>query len=205
MNLKEIYEAVLKEASLSRVWQLVEEDKYDFAIISASRGKYTPQENASRFFQLKKEVNEKRLGGFVELRGGYVETDQETGVQTTVTEDSLLISGITKQNALALGAKFEQETILWKDATGFAYLSAQQGENFGKPTVHFKKGAGKDNLTLAKEVISQFFSMLKKGSHAGKKFAFVQECKFIQEREEWNWRKAMAHQTRHWYTILINE
>ncbi len=193
MNLKEVYNSIIKEASLSRIWQLVENDKYSFAIVSAYRRDFDPKENASRHFQLKSDIINGKKYGFIELRGGYVETSKD-GEKVPVTEESMLINGIKKEDAIKLGNKYQQEAVLFKDANGFELLDSSGGV-----IASFKKSSGRDNITLAKAALEQFFSSLKKGSHAGKKFAFVQE------HEEWNWIKAMGGRERKWYTILLNE
>lgn len=201
MNLKDVYNTILKESSLSRVWQLVQQDKYTFAIISASRGEFSPKENQSRTFELKKDV--RKLGhGFIEMKGGYVETNAQTGEKVEVTEDSLLVVNISKEQAVELGSKFNQESILYKDPSGFEMISSKS-EDQGKTLMSFKKSAGKDNLALAKDAVAQYFSYLKKGSHAGSKFAFVQEA------EDWNWRKAILSEKKgsekKWITILTTD
>jgi len=195
MKLKDVYESLVRESSLSRVWQFIEDPARDFAIVSASRA--GNPDNDTRYFNLKKDVRALRAG-YVELRGGFTETDPQTQIKTDVTEDSLLVSGIAKDKALELGKKYEQESILWKDATGLFYLSTKP-ENFGQVEMTFKSGKGKENFKTSQEAVAQYFSMLKKGPHAGKKFSYVAEA------EDWNWRKEALREhkgyKRKWFII----
>jgi len=137
--------------------------------------------------------------GFTELRGGYIETIPDTGEKINVTEDSLLINNITKQEAIALGYKYNQDSILYKDANGFYMLKA----NPKNPAIerNFKKKMGKDNMNILINGFSEYFSSLKKGSHADVKFNYIEEA------EGWDWFKAVkagkdGQKNRKWIKIL---
>jgi len=158
----------IKEARLSRLYQYVEDRDKDFAIISASRSEYSADDNAERFNQLKETVRE--LGyGYIELRGGYIET-AEDGKTVEVTEDSLLIPKIEKDEAIALGSEFEQESILYKNSESMAYILTT-GENIGKTDMEFKFGANRSNFSVD-DPLNAYFSSLKKGPHRSKKISF---------------------------------
>jgi hypothetical protein len=162
---KEATEVSLVEAKLSRVFQYVEDDKKDFGIVSAFRGTNSDKENKARHEELKKMV--RQMGyGFIELRGGY------KGDEGYVEELSLLIPNITKKGIVDLGRKFEQHSVMYKNDQDFYYIGTNEEAGVGKVLMRFKKGAGQDNLELAKHKVIDFFSSLKKGPHSDTKFVF---------------------------------
>jgi hypothetical protein len=162
---KEATEVSLVEAKLSRVFQYVEDDKKDFGILSAFRAVNSDKENKARHEELKKMV--RQMGyGFIELRGGY------KGDEGYVEELSLLIPNITKKGIVDLGRKFQQHSVMYKNDQDFYYIGTNEEAGVGKVLMRFKKGAGQDNLELAKHKVIDFFSQLKKGAHSDKKFVF---------------------------------
>jgi hypothetical protein len=162
---KEATEVSLVEAKLSRVFQYVEDDKKDFGIVSAFRGVNSDKENKARHEELKKMV--RQMGyGFIELRGGY------KGDEGYVEELSLLIPNITKKGIVDLGRKFQQHSVMYKNDQDFYYIGTNEEAGVGKVLMRFRKGAGQDNLELAKHKVIDFFSSLKKGPHSDTKFVF---------------------------------
>ena len=61
---------------------------------------------------------------------------------------------------------------MYKNDQDFYYIGTNESAGIGKVLMRFKKGEGQDNLELAKHKVVQFFSQLRKGPHAGKKFVF---------------------------------
>lgn len=162
---KEATEVSLVEAKLSRVFQYVEDDNKDFGIVSAFRGSNSDKENKARHEELKKTI--RQMGyGFIELRGGY------KGDEGYVEELSLLIPNITKKGIVDLGRQFQQHSVMYKNDQDFYYIGTNEEAGVGKVLMRFKKGEGQDNLELAKHKVVDFFSQLKKGAHADKKFVF---------------------------------
>ena len=165
LNNKAVQEVPLVEAKLSRVFQYVEDDKKDFGILSAFRAVNSDKENKARHEELKKMV--RQMGyGYIELRGGY------KGDEGYVEELSLLIPNITKKGIVDLGRKFQQHSVMYKNDQDFYYIGTNEEAGIGKVLMRFKKGAGQDNLELAKHKVVDFFSQLKKGAHSDKKFVF---------------------------------
>jgi len=154
---------ILIESSLSRIWQFIEYDKRSFTVISAYRGENTRKENKDNHINLKKTVRDMGYG-FIEMGGGYRE---EEGF---VDEMSLFIPSISKKEAIELGSKYNQLAILFKNNKEFVEIDTKY--NKGNVNTNFIKNSRKDNITLAKEAIRDFFSKLLKGSHRGKKFIF---------------------------------
>jgi len=166
------FNTYIKESSLSRIWQHIEDDKYSFSVISAYRKSLPKKVNGLNHIELKKICLEQGVG-YIEMRGGYKEEEGFT------SEKSLFITGISKKKAVDIGMKFEQYSVIYKDNREFIEIGTNKNSGIGKTINTFRFKSGKDNLLLAKKVIKDFFSQLLKGSHRGKKFAFI-----LQELEE---------------------
>ena len=166
LNNKEITETPLVESKLSRVFQYVEDDKKDFGVLSAFRGANSEKENVAKHEELKKAI--RAMGyGYIELRGGY------KGDEGFNEELSILVPNIKKNEIVSLGRKFGQHSVMYKNDQDFYYIGTNEEAGIGKVLMKFKKGAGQENLELAKHKVVDFFSQLKKGPHSDKKFVFT--------------------------------
>ena len=179
----------LNESSLSRIWQYIENDKKSFGVISAYRAN-SPENDANH--KLLKTMTRDYGYGFIEMRGGYKE--EEGGF---VNEKSLFIPNISKKDLIELGQKFDQDSVLYKDNNAFVSIGTNKSTGIGKTIVNFNKAKSKDNLTLAKDAIKDFFSSLLKGSHSNKKFVFK-----LQERKEYNHIERMSGLDPYWFNIF---
>lgn len=165
LNDVHVRDTPLVESSLSRVFQYVEDDKKDFGIVSAFRSVNSDKENKARHDELKKMV--RQMGyGYIELRGGY------KGDEGFNEELSLLIPNIKKSEIVALGRKFSQHSVMYKNDQDFYYIGTNEEAGLGKVLMRFRKGEGQQNLELAKHKVQDFFSQLRKGAHKDKKFVF---------------------------------
>lgn len=170
-DIKETVETPV-ESKLSRIWKHIE-SKGNFSIIAAQRGGLSQKENKMNHMSLIKDV--RGMGyGYIEMKGGWEETEEKDGkkIKMMVTEDSLFIPKMDKREALKLGKKYDQETVIVKDDNALYELSCQEN-TYGKQIRKFKAESGKKNLNLSKELIKKFFSRLKKGSHRDKPFNFT--------------------------------
>ena len=166
LNNKETTETPLVESKLSRVFQYVEDDKKDFGVLSAFRGANSEKENVAKHEELKKAI--RAMGyGYIELRGGY------KGDEGFNEELSILVPNIKKNEIVSLGRKFGQHSVMYKNDQDFYYIGTNEEAGIGKVLMKFKKGAGQENLELAKHKVVDFFSQLKKGAHSDKKFVFT--------------------------------
>ena len=166
LNNKEITETPLVESKLSRVFQYVEDDKKDFGVLSAFRGANSEKENVAKHEELKKAI--RAMGyGYIELRGGY------KGDEGFNEELSILVPNIKKNEIVSLGRKFGQHSVMYKNDQDFYYIGTNEEAGIGKVLMKFKKGAGQENLELAKHKVVDLFSQLKKGAHSDKKFVFT--------------------------------
>lgn len=141
MKLEKIDEScILNEVGLSRMLNHVK-DKNTFAVIG-SQDKDTKED---RFIELLSEINKLRKStkqplGFNRLEGTYTYDNGETGF-----EDSLIIYNISKEDAIKIGKKLNQECIIWKDPNffGFVYMDGRPDENDFKGNLSFDKEAAK--------------------------------------------------------------
>ena len=184
------FEKYINESSLSRIWQFVEDNKKQFAVISASRKLNSDEENEKNYIELIKDIRD--LGyGYIKMRGGYKE---KTGF---VREKSLFVPNIKKSEIIELGRKYNQDSILFKDVNKFVEIGTNKETGIGKILMNFKKQSNVDNLNLAKDAIKKFFSSLLKGNHKGKKFVFN-----LQEESEVGLWGRMGGRTPRWFNII---
>jgi len=189
--------SLIKESSLSRIFQHIEDADSSFGVISASRIEFSDKENAERYLELKKAVRKMGLG-FIELKGGYQE---ESGF---TEESSLFIPGISRNQAVELGKKYDQYSVLYKDKDEFIEIGTNMNSGIGEILKRFIKSSGKSNYDFNVKILKDFFSSLLKGSHRGRKFLFR-----LQERESPSFNRMAYHRDEplKWYTVYeeINE
>ena len=181
-----IYERMIVESSLSRLWQFVENRK-PFAILSWQRAGMSISEENEVYSELKKTI--RNMGyGFIELHGGYTEQDPKDPEKKIDidSENSLFVPNMTLNDVLEVGAVDNghgpQDSVLHSDGEGIAYYITNPAVGqVGSVDTKFKYGQGKDAIPMAKKAVEKYFSKLVKGSHAGRKFAFVQENFFLEE------------------------
>jgi hypothetical protein len=162
---RDTQEVPLVEAKLSRVFQYVEDDNKDFGIVSAFRAANSDKENRAKHDELKKLI--RSMGyGYIELVGGY------KGDEGYSEELSLLIPNIAKREIVALGRKYGQHSVMYKNNQDFYYIGTNEEAGVGKVLMRFRKGEGQNNLSLAKHKVIEFFSKIKKGPHRDTKFVF---------------------------------
>lgn len=159
-------EKPLVESSLSRIMQHIENPNSTFGQISAFRGEFSREENENRHEQLKKDVRNKGLG-FIEMSGGFKEEDGN------VQELSLFVPNISRKDAIELGERYGQFSILWKDPTQFVEIGTNPNSGIGTIKNTFKKD-GKV-IDLNQDSIKDYWSQIYRGRHRDKKFLFVME------------------------------
>src|SRR5574344_2992196 len=93
----EKFNHLLKESSIGRIFQYIEDPKQNFAIISANRSNATAKQNISNFEELKSIVREVLNLGYIEFVGGYTETIKDAKVE--VVEPSIMIPKISKDRS----------------------------------------------------------------------------------------------------------
>lgn len=141
------------EASLSRIWQHVTHDT-SFGVISAYRGNLSHSENLERHEALKRAVHNMDYG-FIEQKGGYTYMDGDK--EEAVEERSLFIPKVKLNDIIALGKKFNQETIIFKDPTRFDLIRCDNK----KVEMSFTKEPNKA-FSFDKETLKYAWSQLAK-------------------------------------------
>lgn len=187
---KLLNESRLDEVKLSRIWEYVTDPDMIFGVVSAFRGSYSTGKNMEKSEQLEDDI--KDMGhGFVKMSGGFVETD-DNNMKTEVRERSFLISKPVPEDIddkdrkamvdkftdeiIALGRKYDQDTVLLKDMQGFYEISTnmRSGRSVGQIVNRYVTD-GHNAISMAKEIIEKYFSELLYGPHHGRKFVFKQD------------------------------
>ncbi len=167
---KELEEARVDESALSRIRQYIEDDIKPFGTMSGARYDMDNKEKVKKQDELKKDVRDLGLG-FIELRGGYEEVTKDGTAVVVTDEPSLFIPNIKQKDLVALGVKYDQDTVIYKDASNFVLISTNKrtGTSVGSVMTDFKKKVGRENFTF---IIQKLYSELLKGSHRRRKFKF---------------------------------
>ncbi len=190
----------LDESSFSRVWTHIRQDKRSFGVISpfrspAERGlpkKENDKTNEDNYTELKNAV--RTLGyGYIELQGGF---KSESGFNL---EKSLFIPNIKRKEAIELGKKYDQYSVLYKNAQEFVEIGTNKHSGVGRVKNRFEYKEEK-NLVLAQDAMRDFFSKLIKGSHRGQKFLFK-----LQEKEVGSFNRMAYGQTPLAWTTIYEE
>lgn len=149
-----IKEKELTEASLSRLWQHTK-GKSTFAII----GSQDQDTKESRLPELVDEIrvlSRNKAGiGYNYIEGTYTYENGEIG-----TEDSIIIYNLSKGDALNIGRKLNQETVIWKDENFFGMIKCGDG------SVDFEFDNKDKNMNFSPDAIKQFSSRLRGKGHA---------------------------------------
>jgi len=147
--------------SLSRLYKYIITSGHDFAIISPFRGEFSFKENLDRAASLVKDIRALKLG-FIRVKGGYIENQE--GVENEVIEMSYVIPQISFNDAIKLGRKYQQETILYKHDQAIGYFDCKTG----KSELRFKS-----DITTDEKAVKQYFTQFK--NKGKRKFKFLNE------------------------------
>nr|DAJ42446.1 MAG TPA: Protein of unknown function (DUF3293) [Caudoviricetes sp.] len=167
-------EQLEEEISPSRLWKYQEHPEMNFAILSADRSERTPEENKAKTEELKKDI--KSMGyWYTELKGGYVEIG-ENGKRVPVDgEDSFIVPNMTKEEAMELGKKYDQDTVMFKDAKAHTLqyiITNERAGNVGDADSSFETQAGKDNFSVSSGDDLDYYSRLPKSNKKDLKIGF---------------------------------
>lgn len=167
-------EQLEEEIGPSRLWKYQEHPEMNFAILSADRSERTPEENKAKTNELKKDI--KSMGyWYTELKGGYVEIG-ENGKRVPVDgEDSFIVPNMTKEEAMELGKKYDQDTVMFKDAKAHTLqyiITNERAGNVGDADSSFETQAGKDNFSVSSGDDLDYYSRLPKSNKKDLKIGF---------------------------------
>jgi hypothetical protein len=117
-----LLEFTLPESSLSRIVQWMR-GPASFGMISGSRGELNPTQNVNNTYQLGNDLR-KAGYGYIRFEGGYPETNPQTGEVTPVSEFSLFVPGVSRNEVerddrlkdvlIEKGRQYNQESILYR-------------------------------------------------------------------------------------------
>lgn len=173
----------------SRLYNHIQNSDDNFAIIG-SNDKDNP--TVSHFPELQRLVDKlcissrttdpnKKQGrniGYNHVKGRYTYSEGPNA-GTRDTEKSIIVYGLTKEEALDIARKINQESIVWKDNDFFGILRCSDGE----PDMEFSKGM---NFSKAEEY--GFGTQMKKDQHSDVGVVFEGEVAFINtktKKAEW--------------------
>lgn len=167
-------EPLEEEIGPSRLWKYQEHPEMNFAILSADRSERTPEENKAKTEELKKDIKSKGYW-YTELKGGYVEIG-ENGKRVPVDgEDSFIVPNMTKEEAMELGKKYDQDTVMFKDAKAHTLqyiITNERAGNVGDADSSFETQAGKDNFSVSSGDDLDYYSRLPKSNKKDLKIGF---------------------------------
>ncbi len=177
--MKRYKKKTLKESSWSRIIHHIEAGT-SFAVISAYEKEYPLEVNFKKHEELRQDI--RKMGyGYIEQKSGYSYINKKDNQEGMFDEESFFIPLITKKEALDLGNSYKQESILFKDDTGFYCLLKN-----GKIDTEFKTKRDRKTgqITFEPKILKYAFSQLKKATdyQRKQKFAYViKECVYIDE------------------------
>ncbi len=140
---------------LSRILAQVKDDDRTWAMISAYRNENSQEENNRQTMLLTSDLAHTHLDA-IKIEGGYVEpvTDEDVVNDVPTKERCFFVGNITKEQAMELCAKYNQDTVLFRDKDGLRYIDRNgndKSEIFSTATVD-------DNYALKQ--IKDYFSEL---------------------------------------------
>jgi hypothetical protein len=165
---------IFTEAKLSRIWQYIQDDSRSFGSISAYRKERSEKENKENHRKLCIKVREMGYG-YIELKGGGT----EDGIPTK--ENSIFIPSIKKNELIQLAIDFGQDWVIYKDDKEFVGLSTNEREGIGTVVNDFIKNGWDKNHTFDSKKTKEVFSSLAKGSHMGRKWAYIPKTEYLYE------------------------
>ena len=173
---------LIAEGGLSRIIMQVKDNNKTFGVVSAYRNENTKEENNKQTSNLTSDLTHMNLG-FVKLEGGYletVETDEEglEPIVKPVVERSFFVGNLTKEQAMELCTKYNQESVLFKDKDGLRYID-RNGKDVSPV---FTKVIVDDNFVLKQ--IKDYFSRRLQGGNQRNYFKFDEIYVGIQN---WKW------------------
>ena len=112
----------IDEGGLSRLYSHIK-DNNTFAVIG-SQDKDTGEDRSQELYNIAM-MGRFKFKGFNWLLGTYTYDDPDKPV---ARENSMIFYNISKEDALRIGKKLNQETILWKDPEFFGYIYVDSGE-----------------------------------------------------------------------------
>ncbi len=168
---KQITRIMLIQTKESRLWQRLQ-NRAPFGMIGPSGYKMSLNEKSIAFISLKHKVREMGYG-FIELKGGSADKVGDGGSAVDIANElTLMVPNIKKDDLIKLG-KLDlgygpQDVVLYYDGAGFLryFITNPDFGKIGHIEMEFEYDKSEEKLIIAKEAISQYFFILKKGVHS---------------------------------------
>ena len=112
---------------------------------------------------------------YTELKGGYVEVGKNGKRVPVDGEDSFIVPNMTKEEAMELGKKYDQDTVMFKDAKAHTLqyiITNERAGNIGDADSSFETQAGKDNFSVSSGNNLDYYSRLPKSNKKDLKIGF---------------------------------
>ena len=155
---KELYS--INEPGLSRIRQYMQ-NGMDSAIIGAQDWDTGKDRATELSYEIDKLSDKRKNITFRVLIGTYTYEDGSIGKET-----SYLINNLFKEDAIRIGRKLNQESIIWKDKDFFGFIDVASG----KPVAELSKG--EKDMPFEKEAIKELRSRLYSRHDKGQRFVF---------------------------------
>ena len=110
-----------------------------------------------------------------ELKGGYVEVAEDGQRVPVDGENSLIVPNMTREEAIELGKKYDQDSVMFKDAKNKTLQYIVTNERAGKigdVDSNFETEAGKDNFSVSRGSDLDYYSRLHKSNKPDLKIGF---------------------------------
>ncbi len=168
---EKLNENKLFEVGLSRFWQHTK-NKSTFAIIG-TQDQDTKESRYNDMMDLILKLSRKKAGiVFNHIDGLYTYDNGQQG-----REDSIIIYNLSKEDALNIGRKLNQESIIWQDDSFFRLIYCKDGS----VDMTFKNNL--KNMKFSEEDIKNFASKIAGKGHA-KNAPFVFESYFSEYNKQ---------------------
>lgn len=167
-------EEIEEDISPARLYQYIESSKINFAILSAERSERTDDENINATKKLIADIKKLDLW-YTPVKGGYVEVNDKGERIAIDGENSFIIPNISKNDAIHLGVKYNQDTILYKDSNNktFDYIITNKRlGKIGDVDMSFKLQSGRDNMDVSSGENIDYFTRLHKSNKPNLKIGF---------------------------------
>lgn len=153
------FKEYLDESKIGRIWKIIEEKGYTFVVISSFDKNLKIKTNNENHEKMRKEL--RSMGyGYIELTSKWI-----NDIKETESEKSFFVTGMEKEDALNLGKKYNQYSVIWKDNNEFVEIKVLNGSVLKT----YKKESGRNNLSIGR---TDLYSVMKRGSHRNKRWTF---------------------------------
>ena len=113
--------------------------------------------------------------GYVLNNGGYVEIDKDGKRVPVDGENSLIVPNMTRDEAIELGKKYDQDSVMFKDAKNKTLqyiITHERAGKIGDVDSNFETEAGKDNFSVSRGSDLDYYSRLHKSNKPDLKIGF---------------------------------